>query len=191
MVPVEASRSHGAETQTHSGLAPRTSSVACTSCSLDPEGTLSPAGKAAAGKADHSSEGHTGTASCSRLPTHRAFKTSCARGVILGLCQPRSRRHTVRGPDCRGSSQAGRAPRSHGASGSHSHAALRLCREMERRACHPPRGERVQEDSITRGFGFPPDSGPLVTHRSDHTTRSGEGGELQGWAWRRPRALLA
>lgn len=73
---------------------PGTSSVACTSCSLDPEGTLSPADKAAAGKAGQSPEGHTGTASYSRLPAPRASKTSCAQGIIRGRCQPRSGSHT-------------------------------------------------------------------------------------------------
>lgn len=138
----------------HSGPAPDTSSVAHISRSLDPEGTLSPAGEAAAQLT--APRGRTETASCSRLTEPRAFKTSYAQGVIRGPCQPHSRSYAGRGPNGRGSSLAGRAPLSHAASGSHSRASLGPCPEVERRACHPPRGERIWEETITRGTDFHP-----------------------------------
>lgn len=142
----------GEGTRAHSCPAPDTSGAAHTSRSLDPKGTLSPAGESATQLTPP--RGRTGTASCSRLSAPRAFKTSYAQGVIRGLCQPHGGSHAGRGPDGRGSSRAGWAPLSHVASSSRSRASLRLCPEVERRACHPSRGERIREETITRGTDF-------------------------------------
>ena len=60
--------------------------------------------------------------------------------------RPRARRQRV---------QPGRrALLSHAATGSRSHASLGLCPEVERRTCHPPQGERIREETITRGTDF-------------------------------------